>query len=487
MFPGRGSYTYNNNQSSNGNYRPPPGPPPSQLNYNNDNDGYYKPPPGPPPSQLNYNNSDERYYRPPPGPPPPQYLSNEYSGDEVHSRSYNNESGNYSRPPAPPSQSSSNYQNQNYNNESGSYSRPPVPPSQSSSNYQNQNYNNQQYSRPSAPPPSNYVQPSAQTAPLPTDTQYFMNDQLKFQYSQCSGKKKALLIGINYIGTQNELHGCINDVSNMQTFLVNHFGYNPDDIVVLTDDQSNLSKVPTRENMIRAMRWLVSNAQPNDSLAFHYSGHGGQVEDQDGDEDDGLDDVIYPVDFQTAGPIIDDELHDIMVKPLPQGCRLTALFDSCHSGTVLDLPYTYSTKGLIKEPNIYKELGSEGLQAAISYATGNKQALISGLTNMFQTVTKGGHKLSKEERDKIKQLKFSPADVIMLSGSKDNQTSADAQENGRAGGAMSWAFLTVLNSQSQQTYLTLLQNMRTELSGKYTQKPQLSASHPIDVNLPFIM
>lgn len=33
--------------------------------------------------------------------------------------------------------------------------------------------------------------------------------------------------------------------------------------------------------------------------------------------------VIFPLDFQKAGHIIDDEMHDIMVKPLPVGCRLT--------------------------------------------------------------------------------------------------------------------------------------------------------------------
>lgn len=57
------------------------------------------------------------------------------------------------------------------------------------------------------------------------------------------------------------------------------------------------------------------------------SGHGGQTKDLDGDEADGYDEVIYPVDFQQAGHIVDDILHDIMVKPLPPGCRLTAIFD----------------------------------------------------------------------------------------------------------------------------------------------------------------
>jgi hypothetical protein len=64
-----------------------------------------------------------------------------------------------------------------------------------------------------------------------------------------------------------------------------------------------------------------------------YSGHGGQAPARDGDEDDGMNETILPVDFQQAGQMEDDELHMIMVRPLPVGCRLTALFDSCHSGT----------------------------------------------------------------------------------------------------------------------------------------------------------
>ena len=109
-------------------------------------------------------------------------------------------------------------------------------------------------------------------------------------------------------------------------------------------------EIPTRANMIAAMQWLVSNAQPNDSLWFSYSGHGGQAADLTGDEDDGYNETVMPLDFKQAGQIIDDDLHTILVKPLPPGCRLTAIFDSCHSGTVMDLPYVYSTEGKLKEP-----------------------------------------------------------------------------------------------------------------------------------------
>lgn len=154
-----------------------------------------------------------------------------------------------------------------------------------------------------------------------------------FEYSQCTGKKKALCIGINYIGTSQALAGCINDAHNMSKFLCDKFGYKQDDIVMLTDDARNPRQIPTRANMIAAMHWLVADARPNDSLFFHYSGHGGQTKDLDGDEEDGYDETVYPLDHQQAGHIVDDEMHDIMVKRLPPGCRLTAIFDSCHSAT----------------------------------------------------------------------------------------------------------------------------------------------------------
>lgn len=60
-------------------------------------------------------------------------------------------------------------------------------------------------------------------------------------------------------------------------------------------------------------------------------------------------------------------MHNIMVRALPPGCRLTAIFDSCHSGTALDLPYVYSTEGVIKEPNLLAEAGQGLLGAGMSY------------------------------------------------------------------------------------------------------------------------
>ena len=93
-----------------------------------------------------------------------------------------------------------------------------------------------------------------------------------FQYSACTGRRKALLIGINYFGQRGQLRGCINDVKNMSSYLNGYFGYAREDMVLLTDDQQNPMSQPTKANIVRAMHWLVKDAKPNDSLFFHYSG-----------------------------------------------------------------------------------------------------------------------------------------------------------------------------------------------------------------------
>ena len=58
----------------------------------------------------------------------------------------------------------------------------------------------------------------------------------------------------------------------MSTYLNQNFGYAREDMVILTDDQQNPMSQPTKANILRAMHWLVKDAQPNDSLFFHYSG-----------------------------------------------------------------------------------------------------------------------------------------------------------------------------------------------------------------------
>ena len=93
-------------------------------------------------------------------------------------------------------------------------------------------------------------------------------------------RRKALLIGINYYGTANQLNGCINDAMNLREYLVRDRGYSSDqhDMVVMTDDPQNRGTPfePTGRNMLAAFQWLVTGNRDGDSVFLSYSGHGGE-------------------------------------------------------------------------------------------------------------------------------------------------------------------------------------------------------------------
>lgn len=63
------------------------------------------------------------------------------------------------------------------------------------------------------------------------------------------------------------------------------------------------------------------------------------MRDQDNDEADGMDETLIPVDYCKKGQIRDDDVYDMLVTKIPEGCHLTVIMDCCHSGTILDLPY----------------------------------------------------------------------------------------------------------------------------------------------------
>ena len=105
------------------------------------------------------------------------------------------------------------------------------------------------------------------------------------------------------------------------------------------EDERDRFKLPTKQNIMMALQWLIQGCQPGDSLVFYYSGHGSQRRNRDGSEVDGLDETILPMDFQMQGMIVDDDINATIVRPLPHGVRLHAIVDSCHSGTALDLPF----------------------------------------------------------------------------------------------------------------------------------------------------
>lgn len=91
----------------------------------------------------------------------------------------------------------------------------------------------------------------------------------------------------------------------------------------------------------------------------------------------------------------------------------------------------------------------------MNYAQGNVGGMLKGLMSTFNEARN-----SNSAEDVTKRTKGSSADVVMFSGCKDSQTSADAVEAGKATGAMSWAFLEVMGQYPRLSYLQLLNACR---------------------------
>jgi hypothetical protein len=229
--------------------------------------------------------------------------------------------------------------------------------------------------------------------------------------------KRALLVGINYTGTSNELYGCVNDMTDIQTRLQSlNFG-----VTRLTDTQA------TRTAILAGLASLLSASNLGDVCVFAFSGHGSNRRDTNGDELDGQDELIVTTDNSI---ISDDELNSIIRRGIKPGVTLFVLFDSCFSGTAIDLKYTYSLDlsppALIMQPNI-------------------------------SDINEGS--------------------VIMISGCTDNQTSADAWIDSKANGAMTWSLLKTLTQ--PRTYACTWRQLVTEmrallLESGFDQIPQLS-------------
>jgi len=172
-----------------------------------------------------------------------------------------------------------------------------------------------------------------------------MNIETRFDVTpdDFSGTKRAVLIGINYVGQQGELSGCHNDVLNINDYLKDVHDFEDSNMTVLMDD--GVHQDPTRENIMAAYTAIACDSQPGDVVFLHYSGHGGKLKDDDGDEEDGYDETLIPLDYEQAGQIRDDDLLKDVVLKFSRGVFITSIMDCCHSGTVLDLPYNFKADG----------------------------------------------------------------------------------------------------------------------------------------------
>ena len=153
------------------------------------------------------------------------------------------------------------------------------------------------------------------------------------------------MIGINYTGTSHELGGCINDSENLKIMLMSKGYFKEEDIIMMNDNQEG-KLYPTKENIMNQFRELVKfaddNADKQINIFLSYSGHGYYLPDDNGDEDDGRDEVLCPIDCDDNGYIRDDTIKSIFVDRLGPNVNLVSMIDACHSGTIIDFDDTYS-------------------------------------------------------------------------------------------------------------------------------------------------
>ena len=209
--------------------------------------------------------------------------------------------------------------------------------------------------------------------------------------------------------------------------IIDAYGYSSQNITMLRDDDP--TKMPTKSNIILALQSIIAASGASDEIWFHYSGHGTQIRDTNGDEADRLDEAIVPVDYLTVGMISDDELFN-MIRGIR--CRAFLVFDSCHSGSVCDLQYS------------------------VNYISGSFAKSVSTSKSIVNP------------------------NIVLLSGCRDAQTSADAYDNvaRESGGALSISLVDSLRKNGHNADIMKIYNdvCYGLIVAKYDQIPVLSSS-----------
>lgn len=259
--------------------------------------------------------------------------------------------------------------------------------------------------------------------------------------------QRALLVGVNKYKNVSGLRGCVNDVVDMHLTLRTVFGFESKDIRVVTDERA------TKEAILTRLDWLLKGAKANDFLVFHFSGHGSQIRDRNGDElTDHLDELICPHDMDWENSFIADDDLDLRFSSLPAGVLLEVFLDCCHSGTGLrDLCPPEGLAGPDQVLNRYLappidvQLRAAGEEDELS----KKRFLLRG-----DTGTGGGR--------------------VLWAGCASNQTSADALIGSDFRGAFTYYLTYHLRRDAAAKRSELIKRVRLSLKqGGYAQTPEL--------------
>jgi hypothetical protein len=267
--------------------------------------------------------------------------------------------------------------------------------------------------------------------------------------------KRALLVGINkYQIAGADLNGCVNDVKDLKAALVEFHGFRSKDVTLLTDAAA------TKRAMQAGIKSLVRGAKKGDVLVLHYSGHGSNVPDDNGDEADKRDEILCPSDLDWNDPFRDDWLRTTF-DALPEDVSLTVIMDCCHSGT--------NTRAILPPdaPVRQRYLPSPWRLAAVESGRGVSKK------------TSRDRGRSTRSGGKPKDIVNAQLPEILIAGCRDTQTSADAFINGKYNGALTFALVEAIrNSKGRLTYRQLHDQASTVLKKrKFDQVPQLEGQN----------
>jgi hypothetical protein len=178
-----------------------------------------------------------------------------------------------------------------------------------------------------------------------------------------------------------------------------------------------LTQAATRSNVIKEITNAAKSLKAGDIFLLSYSGHGGQLPDLNGDEDDGQDETWCLYD----GELVDDEIYALLAK-FAAGVRIVVFSDSCHSGTVLKAAFY---------PPTAPARAADGTSGEVRYRNMPTEAALRTYRDnkaFYDPILKDAR--LKESRDAIK------ASAILISGCQDNQLSQDGTFNGLFTGTM---------------------------------------------------
>ncbi|KAK7377948.1 hypothetical protein VNO80_03383 [Phaseolus coccineus] len=261
-------------------------------------------------------------------------------------------------------------------------------------------------------------------------------------------KRLAVLVGCNYPSTSNELHGCINDVLAMKETLVKRFGFDDNDIEVLTD-APNSCKLPTGANIKQALAKMVDGAEAGDVLYFHYSGHGTRIPSKKHGHHFRHEEAIVPCDFN----LITDLDFRQLVNRLAKGASLTIISDSCHSGGLIDKekeqvgPSSSVQKGLILKTTNTLTHKTIPYDSILHHLSSQTKATTTDIGTHMLELFGSDASLRFQTASHAPMEALGPDEGILLSGCQADETSADMNPGaggGKAYGAFSNAVEMVL-------------------------------------------